>query len=104
MDVNGLAAGIEMYLGREALTRDGKLRRVRWTGYDKGADAYQGEVEGKSDVFEAFKARLATTASPAEAQAAFPDLARVWEHLIDLIEGAAEAARLRNWVRLQREF
>lgn len=104
MDVNGLAAGIEMYLSREALTRDGELRRVRWTGYDKGADAYQGEVEGKADVFEAFKARLAMVANPAEAQVAFPDLARVWEHLIDLIEGAAEAARLRNWVRLQREF
>lgn len=104
MDVNGLAAGIEMYLGREALTRRGELRPVRWTGYDRGTDSYQGEVEGKGEVFEAFKARLLTTASPAEARAAFPDLVRIWEHLIDLIESAAEPALLRNWAHLTHEF
>ena len=47
VDVNGRAAGIELYLGREALTMSGKLRRVRWTGYIKSADVYQGEVESK---------------------------------------------------------
>jgi hypothetical protein len=104
MDVNGLAAGIEMYLGKPALTDNGQLRPVRWTGYLAGAGAYQGEVECKADVLKAFLARIESIESPTTAHAEFSELAAVWEHLIDLVEGAAEASSLRNWARLQREF
>jgi hypothetical protein len=53
-DVNGRAAGIELYLGKAALSVDGALRPVRWTGYDQNAAKYQGEVEGKLEVQKAF--------------------------------------------------
>jgi hypothetical protein len=48
VDVNGQAAGIELYLGRAALSFKGELRPVRWTGYIQAARAYQGEVESKT--------------------------------------------------------
>jgi hypothetical protein len=104
MDVNGLAAGIELYLGKDALSIDGEFRPVRWTGYVNGADAYQGEVEGKAEVTKAFTAGLATVANREEALTKFTDLVGVWEHLINLVESAAEASSLRAWTRLQREF
>lgn len=104
MDVNGLAAGIELYLGPEALTVDGELRPVRWTGFVAGADAYQGEVEGKAEVMKAFGAALAKSVDRHDAAARFSDLVAVWDHLINLVESAAEASSLRAWTRLQREF
>ena len=36
VDINGRACGIEMYLGREALTVNGALRAVRWSDYVEG--------------------------------------------------------------------
>lgn len=104
MDVNGLAAGIELYLGKEALSVGGELRPVRWTGFVAGADAYQGEVEGKAEVMKAFSVALAKTVDRQDACARFSDLVGVWDHLIDLVESAAEASSLRAWTRLQREF
>lgn len=104
MDVNGLAAGIELYLGATALRTNAEPRPVRWTGYIAGADAYQGEVDGKAEVMRSFTAELATVRDHEDALARFPDLASVWDHLIDLVEGAAQASSLRAWTRLQREF
>ncbi|KAK0342303.1 HEPN/Toprim-associated domain-containing protein [Brevundimonas aurantiaca] len=104
MNVNGLAAGIELYLGAEALSLNDELRPVRWTGYVAGADAYQGEVQGKTDVARAFLHGLAMVENREEAVAKFADLVGVWEHLINLVESAAEASSLRAWTRLQREF
>jgi hypothetical protein len=84
MDVNGLACSIEMYLGRAALRDEvGSLRPVRWTGWDAKMGRYQGEVEGKSQIQKSFLEALALLASPLEARAAFPDLAKV----IDTITG-----------------
>ena len=54
-DVNGRAASIELYLGKAALSVSGRFRPVRWKGTVKGEDAYQGEVEGKSDIQEEFE-------------------------------------------------
>jgi hypothetical protein len=104
MNVNGLAAGIEMYLGKTALMHNGQLRPVRWTGYVQGANAYQGEVEGKAEVLKAFLAQISAAVPSSTARDTFADLSKVWEHLIDLVESAAEASYLRNWAQLQREF
>jgi len=104
MDVNGLAAGIEMYLGEDGLTVSGKLRPVRWTGYVAAADAYQGEVDGKTEVTQRFYALLAEIYDRDAARRAFPDLERIWEHIIDVVEAAAEGATLRKWAKLQREY
>ena len=78
MDVNGLAGSIEMYLGRAALTGDnGELRPVRWTGFNQKLRRYQGAVENKGGVQDAFFDQLAKQATPEGARATFPDLAAV---------------------------
>jgi hypothetical protein len=59
MDVNGLAGGLELYLGTDALKGpDGQLTPVLWRGYDEGIGAYQGEVMDKAAVQERFKEKL----------------------------------------------
>ena len=92
VNVNGQAASIELYLGRAALTVNGKLRRVRWTGYDKTANAYQGEVEEKDDVKQYFFQELRTLSHSTDAQKAFPELVTVWEAIFAAVERSAEAA------------
>ncbi|MBX7265901.1 hypothetical protein KIF24_07575 [Micromonospora sp. Llam7] len=60
MDVNGLAGSIELYLGRDVLTRnDGSLLPVQWKGYMGRIKAYQGEVLDKSAAQRAFEQKLA---------------------------------------------
>ena len=92
VDVNGQAASIELYLGRTALSVNGKLRHVRWTGYDRTADAYQGEVEGKNDVKRVFFQELKTIDHSTDAQETFPELADVWQEIFAAVERCAEAA------------
>jgi hypothetical protein len=86
LDVNGSAAGIELYLGREALTSDEDLRPVRWTGYNSSAKKYQGEVEGKADVLAAYLKQIDTYESPVLARKAFPELEEVWQMLFNIVE------------------
>jgi HEPN/Toprim N-terminal domain 1 len=60
LDVNGVAAGIELYLGEDVLRgADGELMPVQWTGYDWGLGRYQGEVMEKSLLHERFREKLA---------------------------------------------
>lgn len=57
-NVNGLAGSIEMYLGRDVLTRpDGTLRPVRWTSYFPDMNQHQGQVDDKEAIHEAFRAK-----------------------------------------------
>ncbi len=58
MDVNGMAASIELYLGADTLSEDGKLSPVQWTGYDTACKKYQGEVLNKKRIHERFKEKL----------------------------------------------
>lgn len=92
VDVNGKAASIELYLGQAALTKDGALRRVRWSGYNAAADAYQGEIEGKAEVEAAFLRAVANCSNPAEARIEFPELAKVWATIFRAVEKASEEA------------
>lgn len=103
VDVNGSAAGIELYLGREALTIGQELRPIRWTGYMAGAGKYQGEVEGKAEILEKFLRLLAETPSPEAARERFPELAAVWKHIFDLVEQHADEIFLRGYEELMRE-
>jgi hypothetical protein len=83
MDVSGMACGIEMYLGRDALSDGaGGLRPVRWTGWNPKMQRYQGAIECKDLVEKRFLAAFAKCASPAEARAAFPDLAAVVDKIV----------------------
>ncbi len=58
MDVNGLAASIELFLGADVLTKEGVLRPIEWRGWVKGMRAYQGEIAEKGDIHDAFRAKV----------------------------------------------
>ncbi len=60
LNVNGLAASIELYFGDDVLRqRDGSLVPVQWKGLVEPIGRYQGEVLGKSGLQAAFRRKLA---------------------------------------------
>lgn len=66
MNVNGMAASLELYLGIQALTdENGEMAPVQWTGYESNLRKYQGEVLFKEEIQERFRHRLeACTTNP----------------------------------------
>jgi hypothetical protein len=88
-DVNGMAASIELYLGRDVLTRpDGTLRPVRWTSYVPGMKRYQGEVVDKEAIHRAFRAKSkAASENPQHAEQ------QDWNGLHLIIDAICTAAR-----------
>lgn len=59
MNVNGLAASIELYLGDDVLREGGKLAPVQWSAYNPVIGKYQGGVLGKDKIHKRFKEKLA---------------------------------------------
>jgi hypothetical protein len=90
MDVNGKAASIELYLGRAALSGDQGPRPVRWTGYSQEAKAYQGEVDEKARVVQAFIESLSKYNDSLTARHAHPDLVTVWRAIFAEVSDSAE--------------
>ncbi|MHA1280491.1 MAG: HEPN/Toprim-associated domain-containing protein [Candidatus Helarchaeota archaeon] len=59
LDVNGMAASIELYLGEDVLKVDGKnLTPIQWTGFNKKIGQYQGEVLEKALIQERFEKKF----------------------------------------------
>jgi hypothetical protein len=58
MDVNGLAAGIELYLGRDVLEIEGEFVPVQWRGLNERLGKYQGEPLRKTELHRRFSAKL----------------------------------------------
>jgi len=58
MDINGVAASIELYLGEDALRGVANLPPVQWTGFDPGLRQYQGEVLEKASIQARFSEKL----------------------------------------------
>jgi hypothetical protein len=59
MDVNGLAGGIELYLGDDVLRReDGTRVPVQWRGLVAGLGQYQGELLEKAELQARFRRKL----------------------------------------------
>jgi hypothetical protein len=60
IDVNGIAASIELYLGRDVLSLNegGGLLPVQWTGYERRVGKYQGEVLRKDEIHKRFKLKV----------------------------------------------
>ena len=57
-NVNGLAASIELYLGKDVLKGpDGALYPIQWKSFLAGIGRYQGEVTHKDIVHKAFRAK-----------------------------------------------
>jgi hypothetical protein len=51
LDVNGLAASVELYLGADVLVGNNKeFYPVQWKGFVEGVGKYQGEVMNKSEI------------------------------------------------------
>lgn len=61
MNVNGLACGIELYLGREILTKEDDLMPIRWKNFNEKEQKYQGEIIDKAFVQEKFRKKLKST-------------------------------------------
>jgi hypothetical protein len=59
MNVNGLAASIELYLGDDVLRQNGTLAPVQWSAYNSVMGKYQGEVLEKDKIQKRFKEKLA---------------------------------------------
>jgi hypothetical protein len=68
MDVNGLAASIELYLGVDVLTGpDGALSPVQWGSLSPGVRTYQGEILHKTDIKKRFREKVkAAEADPTQ--------------------------------------
>jgi hypothetical protein len=67
-DVNGLAASIELYLGRDVLTQDdGSLQPIQWTSYNQGMRQYQGEITNKSGIQQKFREKCKRAISDPDA-------------------------------------
>ncbi|MFE9183752.1 HEPN/Toprim-associated domain-containing protein [Micromonospora haikouensis] len=87
MDVNGLAGSIELYLGRDVLSReDGSLLPVQWKGYMGKIKAYQGEILDKSAVQKAFERKLDTANKTPGALAA-----QDWSGILSIIDALMDA-------------
>jgi hypothetical protein len=59
MDVNGLAASIELYFGSDVLSDEhGQYVPIQWRGYDEALKQYQGEIMNKRELHQRFNAKL----------------------------------------------
>ena len=58
MDINGLAASIELYLGEDILSAGGTPTPVQWKGYNETLGEYQGEVIHKTELLLAFERKV----------------------------------------------
>jgi hypothetical protein len=90
-NINGRACGIELYLGRIALSLNGSLRPVRWTGYDKRAGSYQGEVDEKEKVQDAFMKSMKD--GPGNLDKEYPEMQLLWKTIILSAIRVAEASQ-----------
>ena len=88
LDVNGLAASLELYLGRDVLEAEGALRPVQWTGYNRKMKRYQGEVLGKAKIHKAFqqKARACKADCQQLEVSDWSGLEAIWESIRSAFE------------------
>jgi hypothetical protein len=60
MDINGMAASIELYFGEDTLrAAEGSALPIQWTGYEKSMGTYQGELIAKNEAQTRFREKLA---------------------------------------------
>ena len=58
MNINGLACGIEMYLGSDILTKENSLIPIRWKNFNEKENKYQGEIIEKAYVQDEYRKKL----------------------------------------------
>lgn len=58
-DINGLAASIELYLGKDILSAEGtSLLPIQWTGYSTSLRSYQGSIIDKAVIQKRYKNKI----------------------------------------------
>lgn len=58
MNINGLACGIEMYLGMDILIDNNGYIPIHWKAFNDKENKYQGEISDKKLIQEKFRAKL----------------------------------------------
>ncbi len=58
MNVNGLACGIEMYFGKDVLSKENEIIPIHWKAYNEKEQQYQGEIFEKLYTQEKFRKKL----------------------------------------------
>ena len=58
MDINGLAASIEMYLGQDVLATYGDRLPIHWKSFNEALGAYHGEVMSKNELRSIFERKI----------------------------------------------
>src|SRR5258708_21324646 len=59
MNVNGLAAGLELYFGRDVLQdAEGCFTPIQWRGYNQNLNQYQGEILRKTELQSRFDEKI----------------------------------------------
>ncbi|WP_433630268.1 HEPN/Toprim-associated domain-containing protein [Chryseobacterium cucumeris] len=58
MNINGLACGIEMYLGSDVLIEQDAYIPIHWKAFNEKENKYQGEISDKKLVQEKFRKKL----------------------------------------------
>jgi hypothetical protein len=58
MNINGLACGIEVYLGAEVLKNNGTFYPIRWNNYDTTLEKYHGAFEAKNEIQKRFNQNI----------------------------------------------
>lgn len=91
VNVNGKACSIELYLGVTSLSKNGKLRPVRWGGTVSGE--YQGAVEDKLAVRDTFLSTIKTQG--VDVNRDFPEMVLVWQSILDAASKIAEEGQRR---------
>jgi hypothetical protein len=81
MDVNGTAASIELYLGRDVLAPSGQLAPVQWAGYSTAMNRFQGAVVGKEQLQAAWHRKASRCHADRSKIVAenWTDLESIWE-------------------------
>lgn len=92
LDINGIAASIELYLGEDVLKIDGQnLTPIQWTGFESGVKKYQGEVLEKKVLQERFREKLLKAKSCGDEG---PDIS--WDALRAILKLIFSAFKERN--------
>jgi len=83
-DVNGSAGSIELYFGEDVLRRaDGKLTPVIWKTYDPSVERYQGELDDKGRLQDAFRAKLRASQEAGSLQGDWSGMSLILYRLIN---------------------
>lgn len=92
VDINGVAASIEHYLGEDVLKLpDRGLTPVQWTGYVRHLNKYQGEIMDKAILHDRFRVKLSSCADAR---------GKEWDAMRSVLQTVFTAFRDRNYAAI----